>query len=49
MVAGRVARSLPEERVRQLEQAVLRLTAYVKELEWQKNQVAKAWAELEAQ
>ena len=48
-VAGRIARALPEERVPELEQAVFRLTAYVKELEWQKSQVDKAWAELEAQ
>lgn len=48
LVAGRIARSLPEERVPELEQAVLRLTAYVKELEWQKIQVDKAWLELES-
>lgn len=49
VVAGRIARGLPEERVPELEQAVLRLTAYVKELDWQKSLVDKAWAELEAQ
>lgn len=49
VVAGRIARVLPKERVPELEQAVLRLTAYVKELEWQKSQIEKAWVALEAQ
>ena len=49
VVAGRIARGLPKERVPELEQAVLRLTAYVKELEWQKSQIEQAWAALEAQ
>ena len=49
VVAGRVAQGLPKERVRELEQAVFRLTAYVKELEWQKSLIDKAWAELERQ
>ena len=48
-VAGRIARDLPRDRVPELEQAVFRLIAYVKELEWQKSLVDKAWGELEAQ
>ena len=47
-VARRIAPSLPPERLRELEQAVLRLAAYVVELKYQKSRVDKAWAELEA-
>jgi hypothetical protein len=48
-VARRIAPKLPPERLRELEQAVLRLCAYVGELKFQKARVDKAWAELEAQ
>jgi hypothetical protein len=46
-VAGRIAKKLPPERVRELEQVVFRLIAYVVELEHQKKRVDQAWAELE--
>ena len=47
-VARRIAPSLPPEPLRELEQAVFRLCAYVVEVKYQKSQVDKAWAELEA-
>jgi hypothetical protein len=47
-VARRIAPHLPPDRLRELEQAVLRLCAYVGELKYQKSRVDKAWAELEA-
>jgi hypothetical protein len=47
-VARRIAPSLPPERLRELEQSVFRLAAYVVELKYQKSRVDKAWAELEA-
>jgi hypothetical protein len=47
-VARRIAPNLPPERLRELEQAVLRLAAYVVELKYQKSRVDKAWDGLEA-
>ena len=47
-VARRIAPSLPPERLRELEQSVFRLCAYVVELKYQKSRVDKSWAELEA-